>query len=102
MSDEYLYIRRSGNIWVRARSHHQEALLSFLYTPYNLNNPVPIEVSVPHEDGGVFTANITRNNERNQRNRGEVFEYFDEYGRCVYIMTCNPEIISYINRNMFI
>jgi chloramphenicol O-acetyltransferase len=90
--------RNDGNGWVRSRSHHQDALYSFLNTPYNLNDPSPIEVSVPHSDGGNFSACFTRVNQSFDETENTLCNYVDEYGQRVGIMMCKPSYAAYINR----
>ncbi len=99
-NDRVCYIRRAnGNGWVRSRNHHQEALMSFLNTPYNLNDPSPIEVSVPHGDGGNFVARFTRvNDDGNQETQNTLCYYVDEYGQRVDIMMCTSAYAAFINR----
>ncbi len=90
------FIRRNdGNGWVRSRFHHAQALNSFLNTPYNLNNPSPIQISVPHTDGGNFVAHFSRVNEANEY---VLCYYVDEYGQRVEIMMCRPAYAAFINR----
>ena len=100
-NDRFCYIRRGdGNGWVRSRPHHQEALLYFLNS-YNVNNPSPTQVSVPHPDGGNFVARFTRvnvdNNNQNEDSKTLCY-YVDEYEQQVDIMFCQPEYAAYINR----
>lgn len=88
------YVRQvQVNEWVRARSHHNDAIISFLNTPHNLNDPHPIYVCVPHEDGGDFVAEITRVN--------EVLFYYVENGYQVEIIrVIDPAYIRFLNALM--
>ena len=92
------FIRRSGQSWSRGRQHHYNALISFINTPYNLNDPNPIFISVPHTDGGDFVAHFTRNNENSGNGYQYLSTYVDEYGQTVQIMLCNPGYAAFINR----
>ena len=99
-TDRFCYIRRTNHQgWVRARLHHKEALESFLNTPYNLNDPYPIEISVPHGDGGNFIAHFTHVLESdNQHTQNSLCYYVDENNQHVDIMICEPAYAAYINR----
>lgn len=91
------YIRREdGNGWTRGKIHHFEAFKSFLNTSPNTSNPV--EVCVPHEQGGDFIAYFSRYSNENQDNTKNVCFYIDEYGRRVDIMMCSSAYAAYINR----
>lgn len=98
-NDRFCYInRRNGQGWTRARQHHNQALLSFL-TQYNINNPVPIQISVPHQDGGNFVANFHHTDEGDdEHTQNTLCYYVDEYGQHVDIMICRPVYAAYINR----
>jgi hypothetical protein len=104
------FIRRQDRKgWVPSRLHHHQALISFMNTPYNMNDRSSIEITVPHVDGGDFTAYFNhysyyKNNENNENNENQkhtnnTFCYYDDkYGNRVEIMICKPEHAAYINR----
>jgi hypothetical protein len=98
------FIRRDGQPWSRGRQHHHDALISFMNSPYNLNEPNPVFISVPHTDGGNFVAHFTLNNENSGNNENNengyqyLSKYVDQYGQTVEIMLCNPAYAAYINR----
>jgi len=99
-NDFVCYIRRyyENNGWIRARTHHKEALKSFLHTPLcNTNNSV--YVSVPHEDGGNFDAyfSVYENQIKNE-NIQIMAKYTDDYGRYVDIIIAKPSYVAYWNR----
>lgn len=102
MSNNFVcYIRRNdGNGWVRSRSHHLQALESFLQTPVNNRND-GVYVSVPHDDGGNFEATFQRRHIDDIYNIQYVqsmANYRDDYDRRVEIITANPDYIAYVNR----
>jgi len=103
-NDRFCYIRRNnGQGWTRGSPHHEQALHSFLNTPYNLNNPAPVEVSVPHGDGGNFVAHFSRFSRANDddvkvQTQNTLCYYVDEYDQNVDIMICVPAYAAYINR----
>lgn len=101
VSEFVCYIRRNdGNGWVRSRSHHRQALESFLYTPVrNINEGVYI--SVPHGDGGDFVATFRRVNIEDiadLQNVQNMANYTDEFGRIVEIIMAKSNYIAYVNR----
>lgn len=104
MSNDFVcYIRRpDGNGWVRARTHHRQALESFLNTPININNMNEgVYVSVPHEDGGNFDATFYRRNIEDVMSAQYVqnmASYVDDYGRNVDIIVANSGYVAYVNR----
>lgn len=102
MNDFVCYIRRpDGNGWVRARTHHRQALESFLLTPVN-NMNIGVYVSVPHEDGDNFEATFHHRNiediGRNRQYIQNMATYVDYYGRNVEIILANSGYVAYINR----
>jgi hypothetical protein len=102
MTNRVCFIRRQDrNGWTQAREHHHQALISFINTPYNMNDRSSIEIIVPHLDGGDFVAYFNRyqNNEYNHQYTQNTFCYFDDqYGNRVEIMLCEPSYAAYINR----
>ncbi len=92
--EEQCFMRfvEAGALWVPARRHHKDALMSLLYTPMNYILVSPIYVCVEHEDGGNFEVSfVNRPTKYGSR-------YFDETGREVSLMICHPNYAEFHNR----
>jgi hypothetical protein len=74
------------NIWMPARQHHRDALLSYLNTPVPIYgfHTSPLEVSVDHEDGGVYEVTFTQT----RPTRMNCWFIENETGRELTVMLC--------------
>lgn len=89
-NDYDCYIRRQGQPWNRARSHHRTAMERFLEEEANEPGRV-YRIVVAHSDGGEFIAWFRRLNPI-------VCQYTDEYGQVVGIMMSSSGQVGFANR----
>jgi len=103
-NDYGCYIRRQGQPWNQARSHHRVALELFLEEEAQAQTQAQAQrqahvqrearvyrIVVPHEDGGEFIGWFRRLNQA-------VCQYRDEYGQVVGIMMSSSGQVGFINR----